>query len=401
MSELSVSPLAPKTFPQLEIIDGVELAVASIGFKYENRLDFFVAKICDGASVSGVFTKSLTRSSAVDYSREVIARGGVSAIAVNSGNSNAFTGSAGVRANKVLAEQTARLTDSTGGVITCSTGVIGEVLDTTNLEKLGSLQVGASWLDCATAIGTTDTFPKGASRTCKIGNTEIKISGIAKGSGMIAPDMATMLAYIFTDANIEQAKLDEIIKTATGKSFNSITVDGDTSTSDSVILVATGRAGNDKNGDLTDFEKAVNELFIDLAQQIVKDGEGATKFITVNVTGADSQNDANLVALSIANSPLVKTAMAGEDANWGRVVMAVGKSGANADRDKLTIAMGGIVITENGEGVAGFDESKVTSHLKGTDIVIDVNLNMGGESATIWTCDLTHGYISINADYRS
>ncbi|MGB1361577.1 MAG: bifunctional ornithine acetyltransferase/N-acetylglutamate synthase, partial [Alphaproteobacteria bacterium] len=310
MAELTKSPLAPTAFPTLSNIDGVELLVAPVGFKYKDRLDFFVAKICDGASVSGAFTKSLTRSSAVDYSRAVIKNGNVKAIAVNSGNSNAFTGVKGEKANEVLANETKRLTSVDGDVVTCSTGVIGEVLDTTKLESLSELKSG-SWLDCATAIGTTDTFEKGAGKTCKIGDKTVNISGIAKGSGMIAPDMATMLAYIFTDANIEQSKLDELIVKVTNKSFNSITVDGDTSTSDSVVLVATGKAGNDTNDDLTEFETALGEVFIDLAQQIVKDGEGATKFITVNVTGAKTSNCANLVANSIANSPLVKTAIAG------------------------------------------------------------------------------------------
>ena len=398
---MSISQLAPKSFPKLHTIEGIDLCAMAVGFKYTGRLDYFLARLCTGAAVSGAFTKSSTRSSAVDYCRDSLALGGVRVLAVNSGNSNAFTGRRGQDANIQFAEMSKKLAGVDGGVVPCSTGVIGEVLDITPLQKISTAHFDSTWQDCANAILTTDTFAKGATSVAMIGDTQVKISGIAKGSGMIAPDMATMLAYIFTDATIEQSILNTIVKDMTDISFNSITVDGDTSTSDSVVLCATGKAGNDTKADLSDFKKSLQAVFIDLAQQIVKDGEGATKFITVTVKGADDAASAKAVALSIANSPLVKTAIAGQDANWGRIVMAVGKSGQNANRDTLSITVGGVVIADKGEGVEGYDELPVSQHLQGSDINIDVNLNIGDGHATVWTCDLTHGYITINADYRS
>ncbi len=405
---LPVSPLAPNAFPNLPPIDGMEIGVASVGFKYENRSDYALFRLMESTTVAGVFTTSLTRSRAVDYSRTALANGGVRAIAVNAGNANAFTGIKGKIANDIFATQALRLCgfppigdSDILPVVCCSTGVIGEVLNTAPLIALSELTFDASWFDAAQAICTTDTFAKGATATATIGGIPVTINGIAKGSGMIAPNMATLLAYIFTDATIAQHTLDTLVKDMTAISFNAITVDGDTSTSDSVILTATGTANNHINADLSDFKRALKSVFIDLACQVVKDGEGASKFITVQVCGSKTVSDAKIIALSIANSPLVKTAIAGEDANWGRIVMAVGKSGVYADRDTLTISVGGVVIAERGEGVATYDEANVTTHLQGTNIDICVDLNLGDKSATVWTCDLTHGYISINADYRS
>ena len=398
---MSISPLAPSSFPELHAIDGVQLCAMAVGFKYKNRLDYFLARLCEGASVSGAFTTSATRSSAVDYARDALQAGNVRAIAVNSGNSNAFTGSRGKIANDRFVSLAKTLAGVDGGVIPCCTGVIGEVLDISPLEQITKADFTASWRECADAILTTDTFAKGATATAMIGGVKVKISGIAKGSGMIAPDMATMLAYVFTDANIAQATLDNLVQEMTGVSFNSITVDGDTSTSDSVVLCATNKAGNEIDADLTEFKNALRRVFIDLSQQIVKDGEGATKFITVSVSGARCDISAKKIALSIANSPLVKTAIAGQDANWGRIVMAVGKSGEEANRDTLSIAVGGVVIAQQGEGVDGYDETPVNEHLQGHNVNIDVDLNLSHGTATVWTCDLTHGYITINADYRS
>ena len=401
------SPLAPPSFPKMPAIAGVDIGVACVGFRYKNRLDYAVFTVCENAAVAGVFTTSSMRSAAVDYSRDALQKGGVRVIAVNAGNSNAFTGTKGKIANGEFARHALRLSQVSGvadrdilPVVCCSTGVIGEVLDITPLANMHRVSSG-DWQDAAMAIGTTDTFAKGATATAKIGHTTVHISGIAKGSGMVAPNMATMLAYIFTDACIDQHTLNTLVAHMTDISFNAITVDSDTSTSDSVLLTATGKAGNALNADLTDFKTALKTVFVDLACQIVKDGEGASKFITVNVSGAKTQQQAKSVAKSIANSPLVKTAIAGEDANWGRVVMAVGKSGAYADRDSLSVAIGGVVIAERGQGVADYDEAPVVAHLQGTDIDISVNLNVGIYTATVWTCDLTHGYISINADYRS
>lgn len=406
--QLKKSPLAPLFFPDMPPLDGVEIAVASVGFKYQNRPDYVVLRLADGTCVSGAFTTSLTRSSAVDYSRQALKNGGVRTIAINAGNSNAFTGHRGKHANDIFARHAMRFTGCDGSendgvlpVVCCSTGVIGEVLDTEPLSRMTHMDFTANWHQAAEAIVTTDTFAKGVTATAKIGDTVVRINGIAKGSGMIAPDMATMLAYIFTDACIAQDTLDDMLLEMTQLSFNAITVDSDTSTSDSVILGATGRAGNHPYADLADFKHALYGVFVDLATQIVKDGEGASKFITVRVSHAQSDKDAKTVAMAIANSPLVKTAIAGEDANWGRIVMAVGKSGAVANRDTLSIAIGGVAIAHNGEGVDNYDQAPVTQHLQGTDITIDVSLNLGTGAATVWTCDLTHGYIRINADYRS
>ncbi|MGJ3259561.1 MAG: bifunctional glutamate N-acetyltransferase/amino-acid acetyltransferase ArgJ [Rhodospirillales bacterium] len=405
------SPLAPDTFPDLPAVDGVEIAVAETGLKYKGRPDLLLMKFADGTRAAGVFTKSLCPSAPVDWCRQHIAGGEARGVVVNAGNANAFTGRAGAEACAAVVQTAAdMLTCRPSRVFAASTGVIGEVLPAATLtpfiETMAADMAGDRWADAATAIMTTDTFPKGATRRVDIGGTTVRINGIAKGSGMIAPDMATMLAFIATDAALPADVLQTCLSDAAEKSFNRSTVDSDTSTSDTVLAFATGAAGNDEIADAGDpalaaFRAALDDLCIDLAQQVVRDGEGASKFITVNVTGAESDTAAKRIALSIANSPLVKTAIAGEDANWGRVVMAVGKAGEKAERDKLSISMGGTVIAKDGAAVDGYDEAPVAHHMKSSEIEITVDLALGAGRATVWTCDLTHGYISINADYRS
>ncbi|MEQ8444117.1 MAG: bifunctional glutamate N-acetyltransferase/amino-acid acetyltransferase ArgJ [Alphaproteobacteria bacterium] len=407
----SVSPLAPKRFPSLPEVDGVRIGGFAAGVKYRGRPDLFMAELDPGTVVAGTLTRSLTRSSAVDWCADVIKKGKARAILVNAGNANAFTGRAGREGTEAMAAAAA---DAVGcrrkEVLVASTGVIGVKLPSDRISKavpkLHAALKPNAWPRAAKAIMTTDTFAKGAAATCMIGDTPVKVVGIAKGSGMIAPDMATMLSFVFTDAAIPQPILQKLLRKATDKSFNSITVDSDTSTSDTLILAATGKAGNKppkKSSDkaLKEFRAALLSVLTDLAHQVVRDGEGAQKFITIDVTGAVSDGSARRIGLSIANSPLVKTAIAGEDANWGRVVMAVGKAGERADRDSLTVSMGGTIIAEKGEGVSDYDEGPVAEHLKGRDIHIEVDLGLGTGSARVWTCDLTHGYIDINADYRS
>jgi len=405
------SPLAPSRFPILPSIDGVRLSAGACGLRYKGRSDLMLAELAKNTGIAGVFTRSLAAAAPIDWCRKALAGGRVRAIVVNSGNANAFTGRVGDAA--VL--DTVRAAAATfkcpqNQIYVSSTGVIGEPLPVDRLvQALPRLQNGldaGAWRAAADAIMTTDTFPKGATRTALIDGVTVTINGIAKGSGMIAPDMATMLAYIFTDAAIEPGALQPVLTAATNKSFNAITVDSDTSTSDTVLLCATGRAGHKSVRDaadprLRDFRKKLEDLMIDLAQQIVRDGEGASKFITVTVTGAASSRAAKRIALSIANSPLVKTAVAGEDANWGRIVMAVGKAGEKADRDKLVISIGGIVVAEDGLRRAGYDETPIARHMKGQNIDIAADVGIGRGRATVWTCDLTHGYIDINADYRS
>jgi glutamate N-acetyltransferase/amino-acid N-acetyltransferase len=330
---------------------------------------------------------------------------------VNSGNANTFTGIQGKRDVRASAEATATMLGcSANEVFVASTGVIGERLPVARVigalpgmgERLGS----NAWQAAATAIGTTDTFPKGATRSCKLAGTPVVISGIAKGSGMIAPNMATMLAFVFTDAQVPAPTLQALLKQGIDRSFHCITVDSDTSTSDTVLLSATGVADNrppssHMGREIAEFKRALEEVLVDLATQVVRDGEGASKFITIDVSGAISRHAARQVGLSIANSPLVKTAIAGEDANWGRVVMAIGKAGVQIDLQRMTIAIGGVVIARDGGQAIEFDESVVTSHLKGKEVSIQVNLGVGRASARVWTCDLTHEYIRINAEYRS
>ncbi|MEL6681706.1 MAG: bifunctional glutamate N-acetyltransferase/amino-acid acetyltransferase ArgJ [Pseudomonadota bacterium] len=404
---MPISPLAPDRFPDLPEIDGVTFATTSAGVKYKGRTDVMLASLAPGSVVAGVFTRSATRSANVLDCQEKIgadATGGA-AILVNSGNSNAFTGRHGddsVRA--ICAAVAGALRIEEKRVFTSSTGVIGERLPhdkiVVQIDHLTQNLSPAGLADAAEAIMTTDTFPKAAQAVVEVEGKQVKIAGIAKGSGMIAPDMATMLVYIFTDAQIARADLQGLVADASDRSFNCITVDSDTSTSDTLLMVATGASGVDVTGH-AGFEAALSSVMLDLAHQVVRDGEGATKFITVNVTGATHDADARKVALSIANSPLVKTAIAGEDANWGRVVMAVGKSGAIADRDKLSIRFGDIAVAENGWRVPGYSEDAASTYMKNDELTIGVDLGLGMGASTVWTCDLTHGYISINADYRS
>ena len=401
------SPLAPNSFPKLPIIDGVKFATAAAGIKYRDRTDVMLASIAVGSTVAGVFTRSATRAACVLDCQSKIggdtSRG--AAILVNSGNANAFTGVAGQKSvNRICAAVAAGLGLPVSAVFTSSTGVIGEILPDDKITKcIGSLTRSLhnnTIEDAAKAIMTTDTFTKGSTASVEVSGKTVKISGIAKGSGMIAPDMATMLVYIFTDAKILQSELQNLLKDLTDRTFNCITVDSDTSTSDAVICAATGTSGVDVTKN-EDFKKALAHVMLDLAHQVVKDGEGATKFVAVEVTGAASDSDARKVAMSIANSPLVKTAIAGEDPNWGRIVMAIGKSGAQADRDRLSIWFGPHLVAEKGWVSKSYTEKKGATYMKKNDLVIRVDLRIGNAITTVWTCDLTHQYIEINADYRS
>lgn len=408
---IAKSPLAPDAFPELPSINGIEIAVANTGLKYKGRPDLMLMQFEPGTQVAGVFTRSLCPSAPVDWCRQHLLGGEARGVIVNAGNANAFTGKAGADAcESVVATVSDVLMCRPSRVFAASTGVIGEVLPADliapHIASMVATIKADAWAEAAAAILTTDTFPKGATRRAEINGTTVRINGIAKGSGMIAPDMATMLAFVATDAALPAAILQACLTAAVEKSFNRSTVDSDTSTSDTVLAFATGLAGNDGGQDIDDpglsaFQAALDDLCIDLAKQVVRDGEGASKFITVNVTGAENDMAAKRIALSIANSPLVKTAIAGEDANWGRIVMAVGKAGEKAERDKLAIRIGGIDVAKEGAAVDGFDETPVAQHMKGQDIDIEVDLALGEGAATIWTCDLTHGYISINADYRS
>lgn len=403
------SPLA-RPFPELPSIAGVTLRVARARYKEWDRCDLTYAELAEGTSVAGVFTRSACASSEVELGREAVKHGSARALIVNAGNSNAFTGWRGREAVEAIKAQ---VSEALGCVVeqvfVSSTGVIGVPLpiDKARAGIAAALDaVPCTFEDAANAIGTTDTFAKGAGASAMVGETRVELAGIIKGSGMIAPDMATLLGYIFTDADVAPAFLQEVLERANGATFSCITVDGDTSTSDTVMAFATGKAGNarvecwDSPG-ADAFAAALAGVCRELAQLVVRDGEGARKFITIRVSGAESDASARIVGLSIANSPLVKTAIAGEDANWGRVVMAVGKAGEPADRDRLSIAFGGVWTARNGVPVDGYLEAPVAAHLKGEDIDIAVDLGLGEGSATVWTCDLTHGYIAINADYRS
>lgn len=404
---MTISPLAPAHFPELPEISGVTFAAAAAGVKHKNRVDVMLALLAPGTAMAGVFTRSATRSAPVLDCQSKLGHdpSGPAAILVNSGNSNAFTGGRGIESVKALTSGVAAQTGvSEDRVFTASTGVIGEPLPhdriTAKIEELHTNQSGGAMEAAARAIMTTDTFAKGATKTIQVNGKAVKIAGIAKGSGMIAPDMATMLVYIFTDALIGQADLQALLSSLNAKTFNCITVDSDTSTSDSLMMAATGASGVDVTGN-AEFANALSEVMHDLAHQVVRDGEGATKFVTVNVNGAKDDADAHRVALSIANSPLVKTAIAGEDANWGRVVMAVGKSGAAADRDRLSIRFGDITVAENGWRAPSYSEDEASAYMKNQELEIGVDLGIGSGQSTVWTCDLTHGYITINADYRS
>ncbi|MBM9593770.1 bifunctional glutamate N-acetyltransferase/amino-acid acetyltransferase ArgJ [Roseitranquillus sediminis] len=409
----AVSPLAPGTFPDLPVIAGARFAVAQAGVRYKGRTDVMLCALAAGTTVAGVFTRSATRAAPVlDCEAKIgsTAADGA-AIVVNSGNANAFTGATGVAAVSRVAEAAARrLGTAAERVFTCSTGVIGEPLPAERIEavmdELAEALDEASLGEAARAIMTTDTFPKGAAAEVAINGTTVRIAGIAKGSGMIAPDMATMLAYVFTDAAVERSTLQAILSAANDTTFNAISVDGDTSTSDTVLCAATGQSGAPMISEQGSeagraFAQALHNVMRDLAHQIVRDGEGATKFVEVAVTGARSDADARKVASAIANSPLVKTAIAGEDPNWGRIVMAVGKSGAEADRDRLSIRFGDSVVAENGWISPSYREEIGAVYMKRSELVIGVDLGLGGGAATMWTCDLTQRYIEINADYRS
>ncbi len=407
--DLAQSPLA-RPFPDLPPIEGVVLRVARAHYKPWDRCDLTLVELAEGTALAGVFTRSACASSEVEFGREQVKAGTARALVVNAGNSNAFTGHRGrAVVEAIMAQVSEALGCKAHEVLVSSTGVIGVPLPADKARAGISAALAAepcSWRAAAEAIGTTDTFAKGAHSAALIGETRVELAAIIKGSGMIAPDMATMLGYIFTDADIAPGFLQEALARANAETFNCITVDGDTSTSDTVLAFATGKAGNarietwDSSG-ADAFAAALTDICRQLAELVVRDGEGATKFITIRVTGAVSDESARRVALSIANSPLVKTAIAGEDANWGRVVMAVGKAGEPADRDRLSVAFGGVWAARDGLPVSDYDETPVASHLKGEEIDLAVELGLGEGRATVWTCDLTHGYIAINADYRS
>ncbi|WP_066703364.1 bifunctional glutamate N-acetyltransferase/amino-acid acetyltransferase ArgJ [Celeribacter ethanolicus] len=409
-----VSPLAPKAgFPDLPVIEGVRFAALEAGVRYAGRTDVMLAELCEGTAVAGVFTRSTTRSAAVIDCQDKIGLDlpGKAAILVNSGNSNAFTGKSGFDSvAKITAAVAEEMRIEQNRVFTSSTGVIGEPIKWERITaKIGDLNAALAedaMEMAARAIMTTDTFPKGATQSVTLDGVEVKIAGFAKGSGMIAPDMATMLCYIFTDAAITRDVLQQCLWLDNAKTFNCVTVDGDTSTSDTVLVAATGKSGMGTITDFADprvhdFREALHAVMKDLAIQIARDGEGATKLIEVQVTGANASGPAHRVAMAIANSPLVKTAVAGEDPNWGRIVMAVGKSGERAERDRLTIWFGDILVAENGWVAPSYSEEAGAAYMKNDEIVIRVDLGLDNGTATVWTCDLTHGYITINADYRS
>ena len=411
---MSKSPFAPKHLAVLPSVPGVRLAACEAGIRYAGRKDLMLALLDPGTCVAGVLTRSKTASAAVDWCRDKLKPGTARALVVNAGNANAFTGMAGQQA----VEETARAAAQAAGcvpdeVMIASTGVIGEPLDPASFTgRLGELAEVASpdfWEDAARAIMTTDTFPKLASRRVKLGEEEVVLNGIAKGAGMVAPDMATMLAFLFTDAPIAAPLAQQLCESAVADTFNAITVDSDTSTSDTVLLFATGAARDRGVAELSDpaderidqFASALEDLMRDLAHQIVKDGEGASKFISVTVEGAESREAARGIAFAIANSPLVKTAFAGEDPNWGRIVMAVGKSGEAANRDRLAIWFGDIQVARDGEADPAYREEQGAKYMKNRELAVRADVGVGDASATVWTCDLTSGYIAINADYRS
>ncbi|QGM47213.1 bifunctional glutamate N-acetyltransferase/amino-acid acetyltransferase ArgJ [Methylocystis heyeri] len=409
-----VSPLAPKSIPEIPPIEGVRFAAGEAGVRYKGRTDVMLALLDEGSRVAGVFTKSKCSSAPVDWCRARVGSGKARAVLVNSGNANAFTGKAGKDAVKL----SAKLAAAAAGVperqvFLASTGVIGEPLDASKFEpvlpKLVAKAEPEGWLEAARAIMTTDTYPKLSTRTAKIDGIETRIAGFAKGAGMIAPDMATMLAFVFTDAAIGSEALQTLLSRSVRGSFNAITVDSDTSTSDTLLLFATGAAARrgapeiERASDrrLAEFRAALDEVLLDLAHQVVKDGEGARKFVEIIVDGAENDRAAKRIALSIANSPLVKTAIAGEDANWGRVVMAVGKAGEQADRDRLSIWFGDVRVAYKGLRDPSYDEAAVSEIMKRPEIKLRVDLALGAGSSTVWTCDLTKEYVAINGDYRS
>jgi glutamate N-acetyltransferase/amino-acid N-acetyltransferase len=400
-----MSPLAVP-LPDLPPIAGVRLGAIAAGIRYQNRVDLVMAEFAPGTHVAGVFTQNRCPGAPIDWCRAALSGGHARALVVNAGNANVFTGAAGREATAATARATAALVGCADQeIFLASTGVIGEVLPyariTAALPALHAKLAPDAWPDAAHGIMTTDTFAKGATRIASVGGVPVRISGFAKGSGMIAPDMATMLCFVFTDAALPAASLQAMLRTGVQASFNCTTVDSDTSTSDTVLLFATGQAGNPPGADTADFATALNSLLLDLALQVVRDGEGAQKFIRIDVTGAVDDASARRVALAVANSPLVKTAIAGEDANWGRIVMAVGKAGEPADRDLLSVAVGGIWMARQGSVVPGYDEAPVVAHMQSRDIKLEIDLGLGEGRGIAWTCDLTHGYIDINGNYRS
>ena len=399
------SPLAVP-LPDLPPILGVRLAAAQAGIRYHGRTDLVMVELVPGTTVAGVFTRNRCPGAPIDWCRAALAGGQARALVVNAGNANVFTGAAGRQATLATAEATASLLgcDPTD-IFLASTGVIGEVLPhariTAALPALHASLAEDAWEQAARGIMTTDTFPKGCTRVVSLGGTDVRITGFAKGSGMIAPDMATMLCFVFTDAALPAATLQALLHPAVDASFNRTTVDSDTSTSDTVLLFATGTAGNPPEADTAAFADALSELLLDLALQVIRDGEGAQKLVRIDVSGATDNRSARRVALAVANSPLVKTAIAGQDANWGRIVMAVGKAGEPADRDRLSVGIGGTWMARDGAVVPGYDEAPVVAHMLGRDIQIAIDLGLGQGADTAWTCDLTHGYIDINGSYRS
>ncbi|MDR3532763.1 MAG: bifunctional glutamate N-acetyltransferase/amino-acid acetyltransferase ArgJ [Rhodopila sp.] len=411
----AVSPLAVP-LPELPPLPGVRLSATAAGIRYKGRTDVVMMEVAPGSTVAGVFTSNKCPGAPIDWCRASLKGGKARAVVVNAGNANVFTGKAGRDACAATAGAAAKLAGCPPKqVFVASTGVIGEVLPHEKLvAALPTLHEGLSednWEAAARGIMTTDTFPKAATRVAQIGDAQVRITGIAKGSGMIAPDMATMLCFVFTDAKIPADALQTMLKKGVDASFNCTTVDSDTSTSDTVLLIATGQAKHPRippadgsaarNRMLADFARALNDLLLDLALQVTRDGEGAQKLVRIDVTGAANAKSAKKIAMAVANSPLVKTAIAGEDANWGRIVMAVGKSGEPADRDKLSIGVGGVWMAKEGTVIPGYDEAPVVAHMKGLEIEIAIDIGLGRGKATAWTCDLTHGYIDINGSYRS
>ncbi|MBV9548546.1 MAG: bifunctional glutamate N-acetyltransferase/amino-acid acetyltransferase ArgJ [Alphaproteobacteria bacterium] len=407
-----LSPLAPKTQPKLPPLAGVRLATVAAGIRYQQRTDVMLALLAPGTQVAGVFTTSKTASAPVQWCQRNLKQGSARCLVVNSGNANAFTGKVGLDGVSEIAQSASAIVGcKPSEVFMASTGVIGEPLPATKITAVlqGLVEQGAAgnWNAAADAIMTTDTYSKAATTTATIDGVKVTINGIAKGSGMIAPDMATMLSFVFTDASLPASVLQECLSAGVGPSFNSITVDSDTSTSDTLMLFATGKGAkhapiakaSDKK--LVDFRRKLDALLLDLALQVVKDGEGAKKLIRIDVTGAESDGAAKRIALAIANSPLVKTAIAGNDANWGRIVMAVGKAGEKADRDQLKISIGGQILAEKGARAAKYNEAAATKAVSGREVEIAVDLGLGKGAARVWTCDLTHGYIDINGSYRS
>ncbi len=411
MPSLPRSPLAPDTLPDLPPLPGVRLAGAATGLKPESQPDLMLALFPENTTVAGTLTRSRCPSAPVEWCRRHLPRGTARALVVNSGNANAFTGQIGRREVEATVAAAAALgACGPHEVFVAATGVIGVPLGENavaeRLPALASQLREDGWQDAAEAIRTTDTFPKWATRTATVDGVTVTLNGIAKGSGMIAPDMATMLAFVVTDAALPAPVLRTCLAYAVDHSFNSITVDSDTSTSDTVLAFATGTAGNRPPVDcedprLGDFRRALRLVCQELAHLVVRDGEGARKFVTLTITGAESTQAARRIGLSVANSPLVKTALAGEDANWGRLVMAVGKAGERAERDRLAITIGETPVTRDGEPVPGYDEAPVAAHLRQPEIHISIDVGVGSGRATVWTCDLTHDYIRINADYRS